>query len=75
MSCATRVEHAEDRGRRDHQARVRGRSIDGILSLVCALTLAVFVPFAFLYMQEPLRLNFVWAALCLCGAVFFIFRG
>jgi uncharacterized protein len=38
------------------------------------ITLAVFVPFAWLYMKEPLRLNYLWAALCLCGAVFFVFR-
>jgi len=38
------------------------------------ITLGVFVPFAFFYMKEPLRLNFLWAGLCLCGAVFFMFR-
>jgi uncharacterized protein (DUF486 family) len=38
------------------------------------ITLSVFVPFAWLYMKEPLRLNYLWAALCLCGAVFFIFK-
>jgi uncharacterized protein (DUF486 family) len=40
-----------------------------------AITLAVFVPFAFFYMKQPLRLDFLWAALCICGAVYFIFRG
>jgi len=40
-----------------------------------AITLAVFVPFAVIYMRQPLRLDFVWAALCLCGAVYFVFRG
>lgn len=39
------------------------------------ITLCVFVPFAFLYMREPLRLDYLWAALCLVGAVYFIFRG
>jgi uncharacterized protein (DUF486 family) len=39
------------------------------------ITLAVFVPFAWLYMNEPVRLNYLWAGLCLCGAVFFVFRG
>jgi uncharacterized protein len=39
------------------------------------ITLAVFVPFAFLYMKQPLRLDFLWAALCILGAVYFIFRG
>ncbi len=38
------------------------------------ITLAVFVPFAWLYMKEPVRLNYFWAGLCLCGAVFFAFR-
>ena len=40
-----------------------------------AITLAVFVPFAYLYMKQPLRLDFLWAALCLFGAVYFVFRG
>ena len=40
-----------------------------------ALSIGVFVPFAILYMKQPLRLDFLWAALCLMGAVFFIFRG
>jgi uncharacterized protein (DUF486 family) len=39
------------------------------------ITLAVFVPFSLLYMKQPLRLDFLWAALCLCGAVYFLFRG
>jgi uncharacterized protein (DUF486 family) len=38
------------------------------------ITLSVFVPFAWLYMKEPLRLNYLWAGLCLLGAVFFIFK-
>ncbi len=40
-----------------------------------AITLAVFVPFAVIYMRQPLRLDFLWAALCLGGAVYFVFRG
>ena len=40
-----------------------------------AITLAVFVPFAFFYMKQPLRLDFLWAALCIMGAVYFVFRG
>ena len=40
-----------------------------------AITLAVFVPFAVMYMKQPLRLDFLWAALCICGAVYFVFRG
>jgi uncharacterized protein (DUF486 family) len=39
-----------------------------------AITLAVFVPFVVLYMRQPIRLDFLWAALCLMGAVYFIFR-
>jgi uncharacterized protein (DUF486 family) len=38
------------------------------------ITLSVFVPFALLYMKAPLKLDFLWAALCLVGAVYFIFR-
>ena len=38
------------------------------------ITLSVFVPFAVFYMREPVRLNYLWAGLCLCGAVFFMFR-
>jgi uncharacterized protein (DUF486 family) len=38
------------------------------------ITLAVFVPFAIYYMQQPIKLDFLWAALCLMGAVYFIFR-
>jgi uncharacterized protein (DUF486 family) len=38
------------------------------------ITLAVFVPFAMLYMDQPFKLDFVWAGLCMVGAVYFIFR-
>ena len=38
------------------------------------ITLGVFVPFAVLYMEEPLKLDYLWAALCILGAVYFIFR-
>jgi uncharacterized protein (DUF486 family) len=38
------------------------------------VTLCVFVPFVVLYMKQSLRWDFLWAALCLCGAVYFIFR-
>jgi len=40
-----------------------------------AITLAVFVPFAVLYMNQPVKLDYLWAALCILGAVYFIFRG
>lgn len=39
------------------------------------ITLIVFVPFAALVMRQPLRLDFLWAGLCMCGAVYFVFRG
>ncbi len=40
-----------------------------------AITLMVFVPFAIFYMEQPVKLDYLWAALCLVGAVYFIFRG
>ncbi|MBI5441056.1 MAG: DMT family protein [Deltaproteobacteria bacterium] len=39
------------------------------------ITLSVFVPFAALYLGQPIRLNYLWAGLCMVGAVYFIFRG
>jgi len=39
-----------------------------------AITLTVFVPFALFFMNQPLKLDYLWAALCLVGAVYFIFR-
>jgi hypothetical protein len=38
------------------------------------ITLTVFVPFAVLYLKEPLKLDYLWAALCVLGAVYFVFR-
>ncbi|MFA6312022.1 MAG: DMT family protein [Sterolibacterium sp.] len=38
------------------------------------ITLVIFVPFAILYMQEPLKLDYLWAGLCILGAVYFTFR-
>ena len=38
------------------------------------ITLSVFVPFAVLYLNEPMKLDYLWAALCMVGAVYFIFR-
>jgi hypothetical protein len=38
------------------------------------ITLGVFVPFAVLYMRQPISLNFLWAGLCLMGAVYFVFK-
>jgi len=39
-----------------------------------AITLTVFVPFAVYYMKQPLKLDYLWAALCILGAVYFVFR-
>ena len=39
-----------------------------------AITLVVFVPFAVLYMRQPIKLDYLWAALCIMGAVYFVFR-
>jgi hypothetical protein len=39
-----------------------------------AITLGVFVPFTLYYMRQPLRLDYLWAALCMLGAVYFVFR-
>jgi uncharacterized protein len=38
------------------------------------ITLSVFVPFSVMYMKEPLKLDYLWAGLCLVGAVYFMFR-
>jgi uncharacterized protein (DUF486 family) len=38
------------------------------------VTLMVFVPFAVLYMKQPVKLDFLWAGLCIMGAVYFVFR-
>ncbi|MBR7069345.1 MAG: DMT family protein [Oxalobacter sp.] len=38
------------------------------------ITLSVFVPFAMIYMEQPFKTDYIWAALCLVGAVYFIFR-
>ncbi len=38
------------------------------------ITLTVFIPFAMLYLKEPLKLDYLWAALCMVAAVYFIFR-
>jgi uncharacterized protein (DUF486 family) len=38
------------------------------------ITLCVFAPFALLYMQQPLKLDYLWASLCVLGAVYFVFR-
>ena len=40
-----------------------------------AIALAVFAPFAVYFMRQPLKLDYLWAALCIVAAVFFVFRG
>ena len=39
------------------------------------ITLSVFAPFSLWYLREPLKLDYLWAGLCLCGAAYFMFRG
>jgi uncharacterized protein (DUF486 family) len=39
------------------------------------ITLSVFIPFSVFYMKQPVRLDFLWAGICMCAAVFFMFRG
>jgi hypothetical protein len=52
-----------------------GFSLAQLKILQEVVTLVVFVPFAMLYMGEGLKWNYAWAALCLVGAVYFIFQG
>lgn len=52
-----------------------GFSVGQLKILQEVITLGVFVPFALIYMEEPLKLDYLWAALCLVGAVYFVFRG
>lgn len=49
-------------------------SVAQLKNLQEAITLTVFVPFALFYLKEPLKLDYLWAALCIVGAVYFIFR-
>jgi uncharacterized protein (DUF486 family) len=49
-------------------------SVSQLKILQEVITLSVFAPFAVLYMREPLKLDFLWAGLCLLGAVYFMFR-
>ena len=61
-----------------HGDRIRHRacSAAGQLKILQeAITLAVFVPFAILYMKQELRLDFLWAGLCIMGAVYLCFEG
>jgi len=52
-----------------------GFSVGQLKIMQEVITLAVFVPFAVYYLDEPLKLDYLWAALCMVGAVYFIFRG
>ena len=52
-----------------------GFSVGQLKIMQEVITLAVFMPFALLYLKEPLKLDYLWAALCMVGAVYFIFRG
>ncbi len=52
-----------------------GFSVGQLKIMQEVITLLVFVPFAAFFMHEPLRLDYLWAGLCLIGAVYFIFRG
>lgn len=38
------------------------------------ISIGIFIPFAYFYLKEPIKMDYVWAGLCLLGAVFFIFR-
>ena len=51
-----------------------GFSVGQLKIMQEVITLAVFVPFAVIYLREPLKLDYLWAALCMVGAVYFIFR-
>ncbi|HXD42840.1 MAG TPA: DMT family protein [Ramlibacter sp.] len=54
--------------------RQAGLSVGQLKIMQEIITLAVFIPFAVLYLKEPLKLDYVWAAFCMVGAVYFIFR-
>jgi uncharacterized protein len=51
-----------------------GLSMGQLKILQELITLSVFVPFALFYLNEPLKLDYLWAALCMAGAAYFIFR-
>ena len=51
-----------------------GFSVGQLKIMQEVITLAVFVPFAVFYLKEPMKLDYLWAALCMVGAVYFIFR-
>ena len=51
-----------------------GMTVGQLKILQEVITLTVFVPFAWLYMKEPVKLNYLWAGFCLMGAVYFVFK-
>jgi uncharacterized protein len=51
-----------------------GFSVGQLKIMQEVITLAVFVPFAVFFLKEPMKLDYLWAALCMVGAVYFIFR-
>ena len=51
-----------------------GLSVGQLKIMQELITLAVFVPFSFIYLKQPLKLDFLWAGLCMVGAVYFMFR-
>jgi uncharacterized protein len=53
----------------------RALSLAQLKILQEAITLVVFVPFAVLYMKQPIKLDYLWASLCIMAAVYFVFRG
>ncbi|MDT8989392.1 DMT family protein [Curvibacter sp. APW13] len=52
-----------------------GFSVAQLKILQEVITLAIFVPFSVLYLDQPIKLDYLWAGLCLVGAVYFVFRG
>jgi uncharacterized protein (DUF486 family) len=54
--------------------RQAGFSVAQLKIMQEVITLAVFVPFAVFYLREPFKLDYLWAALCMVGAVYFMFR-
>jgi uncharacterized protein len=51
-----------------------GLSVGQLKIMQEVITLSVFVPFAAMYLKEPMKLDYLWAALCMVGAVYFVFR-
>jgi hypothetical protein len=51
-----------------------GADISKLKILQEVITLGLFVPFSIYFMRQPVKLDFLWAALCMCGAVYFMFR-